>query len=64
MSGSAAATTGRVLVGGIRNVVFFQLVPSPWELAMAEGVIAWDGGHAGRLVGTHPYKNRPPEISE
>jgi hypothetical protein len=29
-----------------------------------EGVIAWDDGTQSRLIGTHPFVNRPPLIGD
>lgn len=60
--GGSSVTTVRVLVGGFRHFVGCNQVLSNLEIALIEGVIAWDDGTP--LVASHPFANRPPLIGD
>ena len=57
-------TAGQAWIGGFRHVVACNQILSDSEVALMQGVIAWDDGIESRLIGTHPFANRPPVIGD
>jgi hypothetical protein len=57
-------TAPQAWIGGFRHVVACNQVLADFESALMEGVIAWDDGTQSRLIGTHPFANRPPLIGD
>jgi hypothetical protein len=57
-------TAVQAWIGGFRHVVACNQVLTGFESALMEGVIAWDDGTESRLIGTHPFANRPPLIGD
>lgn len=57
-------TAGQAWIGGVRHVVACNQILSDSEVALVEGTIAWDDGTESRLIGTHPFANRPPLIGD
>jgi len=57
-------TNVQAWIGGFRHVVACNQVLTDFESAWVEGVIAWDDGTQSRLIGTHPFANRPPLIGD
>jgi hypothetical protein len=57
-------TAVQAWIGGFRHVVACNQVLNDFEVALVEGVIAWDDGTQSRLIGTHPFANRPPLIGD
>jgi hypothetical protein len=57
-------TNNQAWIGGFRHVVACNQVLADFESALMEGVIAWDDGTQSRLIGTHPFANRPPLIGD
>lgn len=62
--GGNSGTASRVLVGAFRNFIGAGSVLTAREIALAEGVIAWDDGTQDQLIATHPFRNRPPLIGD
>jgi hypothetical protein len=57
-------TAPQAWIGGFRHVAACNQVLTDAETALMEGVIAWDDGTQSRLIGTHPFANRPPLIGD
>jgi hypothetical protein len=57
-------TAPQAWIGGFRHVAACNQVLTDFESALMEGVIAWDDGTQSRLIGTHPFANRPPLIGD
>jgi hypothetical protein len=57
-------TANQTWIGGFRHVAACSQVLTDFETALMEGVIAWDDGTQSRLIGTHPFCNRPPLIGD
>jgi len=57
-------TAAQAWIGGFRHVAACNQVLTDAETALMEGVIAWDDGTESRLIGTHPFANRPPLIGD
>jgi len=57
-------TAPQAWIGGFRHVAACSQVLTDFETALMEGVIAWDDGTQSRLIGTHPFVNRPPLIGD
>jgi hypothetical protein len=57
-------TAPQAWIGGFRHVAACNQVLTNAETALMEGVIAWDDGTESRLIGTHPFANRPPLIGD
>jgi hypothetical protein len=57
-------TAAQAWIGGFRHVVACNQILSDSEVALMQGVIAWDDGIESRLIGTHPFANRPPLIGD
>lgn len=53
-----------VLIGAFRHCVGVTAVLTAREIALIEGVIAWNDGTQERLVASHPFHNRPPLIGD
>ena len=62
--GGSSVNAGRVFVGGFRHYLVSKIPISAKEIALIEGVIAWDDGTQSRLVDSHPYRYRPPLIGD
>jgi hypothetical protein len=60
--GCDTVTINRNWLGGYRNMIITNSSISAAQVALIEGVIAWDGGHQNALVSTHPYRYSPPRI--
>jgi hypothetical protein len=58
--GGNTISTDRVLVGAFRHFVGASAVLTANEIALIEGVIAWDDGTQNTLIESHPFRNRPP----
>jgi hypothetical protein len=56
--------SNRNWIGGYRNIILTNSSIGAAEVALIEGVIAWDGGHQKELVSTHPYRYCPPRIRD
>lgn len=55
---------GRQWVGAYRHVVCSSSFLTRSEIALIEGVIAWDDGFQNSLAASHPFVNRPPLIGD
>jgi hypothetical protein len=62
--GGSGTNSGRVLQGAFRHCVGVTEVLTAPEIAVIEGVIAWDDGTQDRLVASHRYRNRPPLVGD
>jgi hypothetical protein len=62
--GGTSVIANRNLVGAFRHCVGVTAVLTAPEIAVIEGVIAWDDGTQERLVASHPFRNRPPLIGD
>jgi hypothetical protein len=62
--GCDTITINRNWFGGYRNMIITNSSISAAQVALIEGVIAWDGGHQNSLVSTHPYRYCPPRIRD
>jgi len=62
--GYNAQAANRTWPGGFRNLILVPGAISSAQIALIEGVMAWDGGHQNRLVSTHPYRFIPPSIGD
>jgi hypothetical protein len=58
--GGASVFNNRVIQGAFRHVVGASASLSDQEIALIEGVIAWDDGTQNTLIESHPFRNRPP----
>lgn len=57
-------TTERTWIGGFRNLIIVSGSISAAQVALIEGVIAWDGKHQNLLSANHPYRFIPPLVRD
>ena len=62
--GCDVGTPDRSWRGGFRNAIIATGSISSADMALIEGVIAWDGTHQNQLVASHPYRYRPPLLRD
>jgi hypothetical protein len=58
--GSNQAVLGQTWLGAFRHFVGANQLLTPQEIALIEGVIAWNDGTQNTLISTHPYFSTPP----
>ena len=58
----AILTASITLVGSIGEIVLLNSIPSLEDRQKMEGYLAWKWGLAGKLPGSHPYKNNHPRV--
>ena len=51
-------------IGGFRNLIIVSGTISAAQVALIEGVIAWDGNHQNLLAANHPYRFIPPLVRD
>jgi hypothetical protein len=58
--GSNQAVLDQTWLGAFRHFVGANQLLTPQEIALIEGVIAWNDGTQNTLISTHPYFSTPP----
>ena len=62
--GCDVVSVNRNWIGGFRNLIIVTGSISAAEVALIEGVIAWDGKHQNQLAANHPYRFIPPLVRD
>jgi len=57
-------TTDQSWIGGFRNLIIVPGFISAAQVALIEGVMAWDGKHQYLLAANHPYRFIPPLVRD